>query len=368
MDIDLLKTLISIDTTTGKNREEIVSLLEEAAKERGLEAKRVVDEKGILNLLISKPGKGKKVLFITHYDVVPPGDGWTRDPFEPEIVNGKLFGRGATDDKSAIVAVLDALAKVDDLAVNPVLVVAGAEETGESGPFMKKLDGDFAVVIDSGPLPTIGASGVLKWTVTVKGKQVHSAYPFLGKNALYGAAKIVLFVEQFHSFAEKFLISTYPAVEHYNRLPVRAAATILHSGSVWNIIPSRAEVHISIRTVPDINNDAVEEAFISLLKKFMEENNIVADIRKDIDMKAWASRGKEVENFFEIYKEVTGTKVLPAVELGGTDGVHFADRMPVVQFGTIRKENNPHGPNEFVYLKDVEMVERVITELLKRGV
>jgi len=103
MDVDLLKALVSVDTTTGKNREEAVSLLEEATKERGLEAKRVVDENGILNLIISKPGRGKKVLFITHYDVVPPGDGWTRDPFEPEVVNGKLYGRGASDDKAAIV-------------------------------------------------------------------------------------------------------------------------------------------------------------------------------------------------------------------------------------------------------------------------
>jgi len=260
------------------------------------------------------------------------------------------------------------MAEVDEPAVNPVLVVAGAEETGESGPFMEKLTGDFAVVIDSGPLPTVGASGVLKWTLTVKGRQVHSAYPYMGKNALYGAAKISLFVEQFHKFAEKFLVSSYRAAEHYERIPVRASATVLHSGGVWNVIPSRAELHVSIRTVPDINNDVVERAFLELLNEFLEENGIEAEIRKDIDMKAWASGGEEVEKFLRIYEEVTGVRAEKTIELGGTDGVHFADRMPVVQFGTIRRENNPHGPDEFVYLRDVEMVERVVAELLRRGV
>jgi len=56
------------------------------------------------------------------------------------------------------------------------------------------------------------------------------------------------------------------------------------------------------------------------------------------------------------------------VELGGTDGVHFADRMPVVQFGPMRPECNIHGKNEFVYLSDVEVVKRVVEEVLRRGI
>ncbi len=367
MDLNLLKELVCIDTSRPENKPRAVEAIAEAAKKRGLEVEVVEDKKGIPNVMVYGRGSGKKVLFVTHYDVVPPGDGWARDPFTPVLEDGKLYGRGAADDKSAIVAVLDALASVENAAVEPVLVVAGAEETGESEDFMKDLEGDLAVIVDSGPNPTIGSSGVLKWTIVVKGKQAHSAYPFLGRNALYDAAKIVTFVERLASFAEKFLRSEYAGAEHYEKLPVRPSATVLHTGSAWNIIPSTAEVHVSIRTVPEWNNDLMESLFLELLEEFTQENNIEYEVRKDIDMEAWVSEGEEIKRFYDLYREVTGIDVKPAVELGGTDGVHFKDRMPVVQFGPMRPENNIHGPNEFVYLKDVEMVEKVVREILRRG-
>ncbi len=134
MDIDLLKRLVALDTSQGKNREKAVNIIKEAAEERGLKPRVVEDEKGILNVVVEGEGRGKKVLFITHYDVVPPGDGWTRDPFSPYVEGDRLYGRGAADDKSAIVAVLDAMAEVESPSVKPILVVAGAEETGESNP------------------------------------------------------------------------------------------------------------------------------------------------------------------------------------------------------------------------------------------
>ncbi len=366
MDVDLLKKLVSVDTSGGRNREKAVEIIVKASRERGLEAEVVVDKKGIPNVLVYGRGSGKRVLFVTHYDVVPPGEGWTKDPFNPVLVDGKLYGRGAADDKGAIVAVLEGISKVEG-NVEPVLVVAGAEETGESGDFMRSLEGDLAVIVDSGPTPTVGASGVLKWTVIVKGKQAHSAYPFLGENALYGASKVVSFVEEFGRFAEKFLRSKYRGAEHYERLPVRASATVLHAGSAWNIIPSSATVEISIRTVPGWNNDVVEPLFLDLLDEFARGNGIEYELRKDIDMGTWVSGGKEVERFLEVYREVTGIHVEPAVELGGTDGVHFADRMPVVQFGPLRPENNVHGPDEFVYLKDLELVERVVERFVEEG-
>ena len=367
MDLNLLKRLISIDTSEGKNRDRAVRLIVEAAGRRNLDAEVVEDGKGIPNVVVRGRGSGKRVLFVTHYDVVPPGEGWTRDPFSPVLEGDKLYGRGAADDKSAIVAVLDALGKVKDAKIDPVLVVAGAEETGESEEFMKGLEGDLAIIVDSG-LPTIGASGVLKWRVVVKGRQAHSAYPFLGRNALYGAARIVSFMEEFAAFAEKFLVSRYAGSEHYDRVPLRAAATVLHAGSAWNIIPSSAEVHISIRTVPDWNNEDVEPLFLELLKEFAEKEGIEYEIEKDIDMKAWVSEGSHVEKFLDIYRRITGRDVKPAVEPGGTDGVHFVDRMPVIQFGPMFPENNIHGPDEFVRLGEVENVERVVEELLRRGI
>jgi len=60
--------------------------------------------------------KGMKVHIHTHYDVVPPGSGWSKDPFKPFIEDGKLYGRGASDMKSAIATSIYAIKIVEELS------------------------------------------------------------------------------------------------------------------------------------------------------------------------------------------------------------------------------------------------------------
>jgi len=107
------------------------------------------------------------------------------------------------------------MAAVKSPVVDPILVSVGAEETGESEEFMKGIDGDMVVVLDSGPYVSIGASGVLRINLKVFGRQAHSAYPFLGENAIYNAAKILNFVEHLGHVAERSFVSKYKAPEHY---------------------------------------------------------------------------------------------------------------------------------------------------------
>ncbi len=366
MDLELLKKLVALDTSQGKNREKAAKLILDAAKERGVEGKIVTDENGIPNVVIEGRGSGKTLLIVTHYDVVPAGNGWSFDPFKPFEKDGKLFGRGAADDKAAIVAALDAMADTEG-KMFPVLVVVGGEETGESKPFMRSLQGDIALVLDSGLFPSIGASGVLKYTIKVYGKQCHSAYPFLGRNVLYDAARLLIMLEEFGKFTEENFQSKYAASEHYKKLPVRAAATILHAGSVWNIIPGEATLSFSIRTVPGWENNILDKLFREMLEEFSRKNGISVEVSKDFEMNPWVSEGEHVQKFIKILEEVTGKTYAPVVELGGTDGVYFVDRMPVIQFGPMRPENNIHGPNEFVYIEDVLLVEKVVRKVLEKG-
>jgi succinyl-diaminopimelate desuccinylase len=117
VDVDLLKRLVAIPSEPDNMdaKREAVKLIESAAKERGLLAEYLEDSKGIPNVIVRHPnGKGKTVIFLVHHDVVPAGDGWDFDPYKPFIKDGKLFGRGAADNKADIVAALDAMAAVDD--------------------------------------------------------------------------------------------------------------------------------------------------------------------------------------------------------------------------------------------------------------
>jgi len=121
-DIDLLKRLVAIPSEPGdiEAKREAANLIVSAAEERGLRAEYVEDSKGIPNVVVRHPrGKGKKVILLVHHDVVPAGDGWDFDPYKPVVKDGKLFGRGAADNKADIVAALDAMAAVQRKRASP---------------------------------------------------------------------------------------------------------------------------------------------------------------------------------------------------------------------------------------------------------
>jgi len=371
VDVDLLKRLVSIPSEPDNvdAKREAAELIVLAAKERGLRAEYVEDSKGIPNAVVRHPnGRGRRVIFLVHHDVVPAGDGWDFDPYSPFVEDGKLFGRGAADNKADIVAALDAFASVPDPAVDPVIVSVGAEETGESEEFMKGIEGDAVIVLDSGPYVSIGASGVLRIRLKVFGRQAHSGYPFLGENAIYNAARLLQFVEHLGHVVERTFLSEYRAPEHYHRVPLRLNATMLSSGIAGNIIPDVAEILIDVRAVPGHDNDFAWRWVSENILSFAERTGIRVSLEREDIMPPWVSEGDHARRFAEIVADVTGRPQELYVELGGTDGVHFADRMPVVQFGPMRPECNIHGKNEFVYLSDVEVVKRVVEEVLRRGI
>lgn len=173
----LLSKLVAIDTTSTERRnyEEMATLLIKEAQNLGLKTEKIVDKKGIPQVLVSVPNapqRAKKIVFITHYDIVPAGEGWDFEPFKPFVKSGKLYGRGAADDKSNIVAALVAFSEVLKeklpLKVHPVLVIVGGEETGESEDFFNSINGDLGVVLDVGcENLSIGASGAARLKVKV---------------------------------------------------------------------------------------------------------------------------------------------------------------------------------------------------------
>ena len=372
---DLLCKLVAIDTdsTQRKNYDRIADLLISEAERVGLKAEKVIDEKGIPHILVgfsNAPADAKKIVFLTHYDVVPAGEGWDFDPFKPFIKNGKLFGRGAADDKSNIVAALAAFKEVLEeklpLKVNPVLIVAGGEETGEGESFFRKIEGDICVVLDSGCEGlSIGASGVARLNVKVIGRQAHSAYPFRGKNAIYQASKIVSFIEEVAKETEKKIVSRFYAPTHYEYVPRRISVTMIDGGVAANIIPAECNLLIDVRTIPEEKAEKAAEELRKTIEDYAEKNGIKVKVEAKAFMDGWYTTDEKIiEKFREILEEVLSRKVKVVVELGGTDGVFMINRMPVIQFGTMRDENNIHGKNEFVYLEDIEKVKKFVKTII----
>lgn len=374
-EVNLLSKLVSIDTTSTerKNYEETANLLVEEARKLGLAAEKIVDKKGIPQVLITVPGapeKAKKVVFITHYDVVPAGEGWDFDPFKPFVKNGKLYGRGAADNKSNIAAAMAAFSETVKeklpLKIYPVLAVAGGEETGESEEFFKTIDGALAIVLDVGcESISIGASGSARLTVKVRGKQAHSAYPYKGVNAIYEATKVIEFIKDKGREFEETVLSKFPAPTHYRRLPRRMNVTMINSRIAANIIPGECTLTIDIRTIPEEKADKVAEEVKNMLENFAKENALDITVEIKSFSNGWYTDDKEiVKKIKKIAEETAGKKLKVSVELGGTDGRYLIDRMPVIQYGTLGEDTNFHGKNEFVYLEDVENVKAFVKKLL----
>src|ERR687895_2511817 len=115
--IDLASRLVacpSITPATG----EVFDVLEEALKPLGFTVHRFVagepPDGPVENLFATRGGGGPHFGFAGHLDVVPPGEGWSTDPFRPEIRGELLYGRGAVDMKGGIAAFVAACAEVAD--------------------------------------------------------------------------------------------------------------------------------------------------------------------------------------------------------------------------------------------------------------
>ena len=112
---------------------EAAALVEELLREVGAAGIERVDVPGEApTLLADFPGDGPTVLLYAHYDVQPaPPEGWDTDPFAPTRMNGRVYGRGAADDKSGIVAHLAALRALEGKPpVHVKVLVEGSEENG----------------------------------------------------------------------------------------------------------------------------------------------------------------------------------------------------------------------------------------------
>jgi succinyl-diaminopimelate desuccinylase len=150
--------------------------------------------------------------FAGHVDVVPPGEGWTGDPFVPEIRGGLLYGRGAVDMKSAIAAFVAACGDVPEHRGTISLIITGDEE----GPAIHGTQAIMAWMQERGIRPDmiligeptsearlgdivkIGRRGTVNMWITVPGAQGHVAYPHRAQNPVPALARVVSALDSLH--------------------------------------------------------------------------------------------------------------------------------------------------------------------------
>jgi succinyl-diaminopimelate desuccinylase len=383
--MDLLSRLVEIDSDSNLKTGyvECVDVIRKEAESIGLKtelydsAELAADKKPRPNLVARlDAGAPQTVLLATHYDVVAAGTGWRHDPFRLTIEGDKAFGRGAADDKGAIVSVMGALRELGTKTpkVNVAFLACPDEEVGGElglGYLINhaKIRGDAAVVVDAGPsVVSVGASGLLWGKVTVKGKQGHAGYPHLAKNAINEAIPFLDRLSKYSKIRER-VRSKIPAPpgSPYKQIWGRFSLTMLSAGAKENIIPGECESRFDLRVCPDEDYENAKKDLDRYFKKLRSSLKVKATLEYTLQNASnYYTDPKHplVKLFSRAADEAFGRRIPIAGELGGNDGHYLAKvGIPVVSFGPIRDDCHFHGVDEFVYLRDIEQVKKALVNL-----
>lgn len=246
-----LQELIRIPSVTG-NEGAIARYVEEELRQLGY--RPTVEESNVF----FEMGEGPRCLLLnSHLDTVELGNGWKRDPFGGVLEDGKVYGRGASDDKGNIAAMLEIarLARGRKLGGRILFTFTTGEEFGttleEKGSYLlsKHLRADKALVLEpqfdvkERRLNIIhGCRGIENIKVQIRGKGAHTGYPERGINAITRAVQVLSKIEQldFHTVAVPGQKVTTVC------MPIR-----IEGGADMFLVPAACELLIHARTAPE---------------------------------------------------------------------------------------------------------------------
>ena len=224
----------------------------------------------ITNLLVRrKYGPGRTVLLNAHGDVVPPGEGWTKDPYGGEVENGRIYGRAAAVSKcdfstyTFAVRALEAVARPTQGSVE-LLFTYDEEFGGEVGPAWllkhKIIHPDLMIAAGFSYQVITAHNGCLQMEVTVHGKMAHAAIPDSGVDAMQAAVAILSAL-----YAQNTLYQTVTSqVEGINHPYLNVG--LIEGGTNTNVVPGRVSFKLDRRMIPEENPAEVEATLRQIIK------------------------------------------------------------------------------------------------------
>jgi len=380
--VEFLQNLIKIPTFVppGNNYDKIAQIISKKMEESGFTIRLVETPKDYLEKAgaskFDPPLKGVRVntignlqgsersptlVFNGHVDTVPVNPGWKTDPFGGEIMNGSIYGRGASDNKGGVAAMIMAFKALEDAGVelkgNVLLTATVDEEIGGLPGLGYIVDaglvkGEYGICVDgSCENISISSAGRIKYKVYTYGKAAHSSTPHLGINAIEHMAKVVLAIQEYG----RELLTRHSTIPAPPRTGIEfiypsTAVGIIQGGTKENIIPSHCAITLNRRFTPEENFEDVRKEF----------KNVVEGALKDVENARWEIEEMNVKDAYAISKDhsivITLKKTAEEVfnitiptygSTGGTDMSHIKRAgIPMCAFGPGSSGNNVHAPEE----------------------
>lgn len=374
--VQLLQDIIRIKSVNG-NEEEVAVYIQKLLEKHGIDSELVPYAKGRSSLVAEiKNGSGKVLGLTGHMDVVDAGDEseWTFPPFEAHIDGNKLYGRGSTDMKSGLMAMVIAMIELKEQGLpfegTVKLLATVGEEVGELGAedltkkgYADDLDG---LIIGEPSNYNLGYThmGSINYEVVSIGKEAHSSMPKQGINAINHLNEFITVVNQkMKEITDKYEDPELGRTIHN--------VTVIRGGEQVNSIPGKATLQGNIRSLPEFGNEQV----IDLLKKIVSDLNQKSTYQLELTIdynKIPVKANKDSELIQVIQKQFA--KPLPTFGAAGTtDAAEFvkADKkFDFVVFGP-GVPTLPHAVNEYVeidnYLDMIDKYQAIAKDYLKKA-
>ena len=239
----------------------------------------------ITNLVVRRRyGEGRTVALNAHGDVVPPGEGWTHDPYGADIADGRIYGRAAAVSKSDFATFTFAVRALEALDVPlkggvELHFTYDEEFGGELGPGWLLRHGhtkpDLLIAAGFSYEVVTAHNGCLQMEVTVNGKMAHAAIPDSGIDALQGAAQILAALYA-QNAAYRRITSAVKGISH----PYLNVGHI-EGGTNTNVVPGKVVLKLDRRMIPEENPVEVEAAIREVITTAAAQcPGISVDIRR----------------------------------------------------------------------------------------
>ena len=395
----------TVDAPYGQNVKDALVYVLELCDRLGFKTKNCDNRIGYAEI-----GEGETLVGILgHLDVVPAGEGWTHNPFDLEIEDGMLYGRGVVDDKGPLMASIFAMKDILDSGVKlnkRVRIIFGCQEesgdwddmsyyleTEEQPSYGFTPDADFpAIYCEKGivniiltlpkPKNIVEISGGLavnmvpdsakitfineegkEETLIVKGKSAHGSVPQDGENAI---SKLILEVsdkldnEFINFYQQKLGMSIHGELVGCNLKDEASGEITINVGKI-ETKEDKIELRLDVRYPISFTGEVVEELFSKGVKPYEVEVGRVGDT-KPVYMD---KNGDVMKMLMAAYEEETGDKTEPLVIGGGT----YARAMPnIIAFGPLLpgREATEHQKNECISESDLNLCRKIYAEAIKK--
>ena len=314
----------------------------------------------------------KTLVFAGHTDVVPTGplDQWASNPFTPTHRDGKLYGRGASDMKTSLAAMVVACEEFAVSHADPQINIAFLLTSDEEGPALdgtvkvcealtargETLDwcivGEPTSVEKTGDMIKNGRRGTMSGKLTVKGVQGHIAYPQLAKNPIHLLAP---------PLAELVAIEWDQGNDFFP--PTSWQVSNVHGGTgASNVIPGHLVLDFNFRFCTESTPESLQQRLTAVLEKHALEYDLVWTIG---GLPFLTTPGVLVETVRSAILEETGLQTQLSTTGGTSDGRFIAQICSqVVEVGP--PNATIHKLNEYVRVADIEPLKNIYRKVLER--